>query len=113
MTEPAASVFTQAPADESAACDGAPRINGPFPALLRGVNARGEQFVSETELDDLSAVDFKLRLREPLEQGAKLFAVVRLYKALVAIQGIVLKAEPMEDGLSCLRVSILRNRFLS
>jgi hypothetical protein len=108
------SVFTQAVAVGNAIeCEGAPRIYGPFPALLRGTDARGEQFQSEAELDDLSAADFNLRLRQPLEEGAKLFAVVRLHKAIVALRGIVLKAEPHGDGLWSLSVAIVHSRFLS
>jgi len=93
--------------------DGAPRIYGPFPALLRGMNTRGEQFVSETELEDLSAADFHLSFCEPLAKGTKLFAVAQLHKALVALHGVVLSREPQEDGRCRLHVSIVQSRFLS
>ncbi len=97
----------------SAKFDDAPRIYGPFSAFIRGTNVYGEQFGSQTALDDLSAMDFSLRLRQPVEMGAKLFAVARLHKALVAIRGRVLKAEPQEDGRWWLSVAIIHNRFLS
>ncbi|MDT5293969.1 MAG: hypothetical protein QOJ76_849 [Acidobacteriota bacterium] len=113
MSQQPKAIFTQAVAVIDAVSDDAPRIYGPFAALVRGTNARGERFESETELDDLSAADFNLRLRQPLERGARLFAVVRLCKALVAMHGVVLRAEPKGDGSRRLSVAIIHNRFLS
>jgi hypothetical protein len=114
MPEQFSSVLTRAVVEQNAQCDGAPRIYGPFPARVRGRDARGQQFESEAAVDDLSAADFNLRLRQQMEQGARLFTVARLHKALVAMRGIVLKAEPTADGLLwSLSIRIVHNRFLS
>ena len=114
MSEQFSSVFTQAVVEQNAESDGAPRIYGPFAARVRGRDARGQQFESEAVVDDLSAADFNLRLLQQMEHGARLFTVVRLHKALVAMRGIVLKTEPAADGLSwSLSVRIVHNRFLS
>ncbi|HVG33295.1 MAG TPA: hypothetical protein VM911_09450 [Pyrinomonadaceae bacterium] len=114
MPEQCSSVFTLAVVEHNAQSDCAPRIYGPFAARVRGRDARGEQFESEAAVDDLSAADFNLRLRRQMEQGARLFTVARLHKALVAMRGIVLKAEPTADGLLwALSVQIVHNRFLS
>jgi hypothetical protein len=114
MPEQFSSVSTRAVVEQCAEGDGAPRIYGPFAARVRGRDARGQQFESEAAVDDLSAADFNLRLLQQMEQGARLFTVARLHKALVAMRGIILKAEPTPDGLLwSLSVRIVHNRFLS
>ena len=112
MPEQFESIFSLRAVAENAD-DGAPRIYGPFPALLRGTNARGEQFVTETELDDLSAADFHLRFCEPLAKGSRMFVVAQLHKALVAIHGVVQSVEPQQDGVCRLSVSINQSQFLT
>src|SRR3954466_15394546 len=100
MPERFATIFTSsATLPESAGGDSAPRICGPFAAIVRGRNASGEDFETETELDDLSASDCNLRLRHQLEQRTRLFVVARLHKPLVAMHCIVLKTEQQESGL--------------
>lgn len=91
----------------------APRISGPFAALVRGRDAQGNRFEVETELDDLSASDCNLRLQQEVPEGGKLLIVARLHKALVAMHSVVLKREQMEDGLWCLSLGIINNRFLT
>lgn len=114
MPEESEVISTQTVIEPGTEFEGVPRIYGPFTALVRGVNAHGDRFECETALDDLSAVDCNLRLAEPMKTGAKLFVVTRLHKARVAIHVLVLKAEPSEeDGLWCLSVAIIHNRFLS
>jgi hypothetical protein len=114
MPEESAALFTPAVTERGAQFEGAPRIYGPFSALVRGVNARGERFECETTLDDLSAADCNLRLAEPVPKDAKLFVVTRLYKALVAMHVLVIRAEQQEEsGLWCLSLAIIHNRFLS
>jgi hypothetical protein len=113
MSERLESVFMRAVSETTAEYDALPRICGPFPALVRGRNALGKQFESETTVDDLSALDLNLRLRQPVQADARLFAVVRLHRTLVAMHGIVLRAEPLGDGLWRFSIAIVHNRFLS
>lgn len=113
MPEQFRSVFTAGDALKGAQCESEPRIVGPFAALVRGTNARGEHFQIETELDDLSAADCNLRLRQHVKNGAMIFVVARLHKALVAMHSIVLKAEPQEAGQWCLSLGIIHHRFLA
>jgi len=114
MPEESKASFTPAVTDGVAQFDAVPRIYGPFTATVRGTNALGERFECETALDDLSASDCNLRMSEPIQAGAKLFLVTRLHKARVAMHVLVLKSELMEeDGLWCLSVEIIHNRFLS
>src|SRR5215212_5910441 len=112
MPDQLATIFTSASLAESAECDRAPRICGPFAAVVRGTNSRGEHFETATALVDTSAYDCNLRLRQQLEERTKLFVVARLHKALVAMRCVVLKAEPLADGLWCLSLEIIHNRFL-
>lgn len=107
MSEQSRTVFNTPFAED------APRITGPFAALVRGTDAQGQPFEVETELDDLSASDCNLRLRQEVSEGALLFVVARLHKALVAMHGVVLKSEQTEDGLWCLGLGIVNNRFLA
>ena len=90
-----------------------PRIYGPFPALLKGVDALGHQLEGETVLDDLSATDFTLRLGQPVDVGAELLVVIRLHGALVAVRSVISKVEQQAEGPSVVRASIVHSRFLS
>lgn len=91
----------------------APRIRGPFPARVRGVDARGARFRGEAALDELSAGDFTMRLPHATAAGRRLFVVIRLCRALVALRGVVLSSEPEPRGGFSLNVSVTRYRFLS
>jgi hypothetical protein len=91
----------------------APRIHGPFPARVRGVDARGARFRAEVALDELSAGDFRVRLPHATAAGRRLLVVIRLCRALVALRGVVLSTEPEPRGGFSLNVSVTRYRFLS
>jgi hypothetical protein len=91
---------------------GEPRIYGPFAAVVKGVDARGERFKVSAVLDTLTASDFCLRLRRLVSAGERLFVVVRIHKATVLLRGRVSQADPEEDGGCNLEVSISRSRFL-
>jgi hypothetical protein len=89
-----------------------PRIAGPFPAKVRGVDVRGEGFELEVVLDDLSANDFNLRLSRHVAPGSKLFVLVRIYEATLALRGLVQRIEPRTDGISDFTVAINGYRFV-
>ena len=97
-----------------------PRIYEPFPAKVRGVDTNGEPFRIETVIDNLSTGGVYLRLAQPVEQGAKLFIMIRLSTAKsdempaprVAARGVVLRAEPQPDGVYGLAIAFTRHRFL-
>ena len=96
------------------------RIELPFPATVRGVDADGERFTLDTVLDNLSAGGLYLRLARPVRRGMKLFIVVRLSTcrdpevpaARVALQGVVLRTEPQPDGRCGVVVAFQHHRFL-
>ena len=97
-----------------------PRIQNPFPATVRGVNARGEAFETDTVLDNLSASGLHLFLLQRVKQGAKVFIVIQFStdptvketRARVAIRGDVLRAERESSGACGIAVSFTGHRFL-
>ena len=97
---------------------GKARIYSSFPALVRGMNARGEWFDTNTTLENLSVGGAYMRMPEPIEKGAALFFVVQIFQnearapANVAARGIVLRVEPGPENTSGCAIRILRHRFL-
>ncbi|SRR2546426_887441 len=97
-----------------------PRLSEPFPVLVRGVDAGGEAFESNTVLDDFSAGGLYVRLRWRVEPGARLFAVVRIAFALdptvagpcVAVHGRVGRVERQLEGRWGVGVEFTHHRFL-
>jgi len=96
------------------------RIELPFPATVRGVDATGERFTVDTVLDSLSAHELCLRLARSVGPGARLFIVVRLSidragverTARVAMHGVVKDVDLEADGGCDLVVTFDRHRFL-
>ena len=97
-----------------------PRIQNPFPATVRGVNASGEAFETDTVLDDLGAGGLHLSLPSRVEQGTKLFIVVQFWtgptiketRPRVALRGEVLRAERESSGACGIAVAFTSHRFL-
>lgn len=95
------------------------RIPGPFPAVVRGVDGRGEAFETDTVLDNLSAGGLYFRLIPRVEQGAKVFVVVQLSMApseeatrsRLAVLGVTLRVEPQPSGAWGTAVAFTRHRF--
>ena len=93
------------------------RVDLPFPATVRGIDATGERFTLNTQLDNLSACGLYLRLQRPVEPGAHLLLVVRLSTVphagpRVALRGTVLRTEAYDDGRCGVAVAFDRHRFL-
>jgi hypothetical protein len=88
------------------------RIYGPFPALVRGVEANGQRFTINAELKHLSPTDFYLCLDRQVETFARLLAITKIFTVAVALRGTVLHVEPQQDALYGLTVAITRHRFL-
>jgi hypothetical protein len=89
-----------------------PRIEGPFPARVKGSNASGQRFIADTVIENLSAHDFCVRLEERIEPSARLFVAARLDKSVVALRGKVLQAISRADGTWDITVLITRYRFV-
>ena len=96
------------------------RIYEPFTVRVRGRDEIGEKYEMDTVLDNLGPGGLYLRLARNVEEGAKLFFLVRLspsqdravFAPLVAIHGEVLRAEPQTDGRCGVAVRFSRRRFV-
>ena len=97
-----------------------PRLLGPLPCLIRGVDTGGEAFEAETALDDMTAAGLRLRLGRRVQTGATVFIVARLTRSRrqgvraprVALLCAVLRCEPCPDGTFSVGAATLRHRFL-
>jgi len=97
-----------------------PRIYDPFPTTVRGIDADGEAFESETVLDNFGAGGLYLRLPRRVEPGAKLDFVIRLSPipgkdvdaARVVMHGVVLRADPRPCDICGVAVGSINYRFL-
>ncbi len=82
------------------------RIQDEIPARVRGVDARGNSFDLEAELENLSACGLYLRLRCRTNCSAPLFTSFRLPASpgtdrlgtLWQTQGVIRRVEPQADG---------------
>lgn len=95
------------------------RVDWPFPALVRGTTGTGDRFTVTATLENLSACGLYLRLRQPIEPGAALFAVVQLALSAgqasapsVAVRGTVARVDAPLDGRYGVAVAFHRHRFL-
>lgn len=95
-----------------------PRIYQTFHARVYGSNACGKEFEAKAVLGNISASGLYLRLPQHVEQGAKLGIVVRPATAndapapWVAVNGVVLRAEPQPDGVCGLGISLHNTDFI-
>jgi hypothetical protein len=97
-----------------------PRIYDPFPTIVRGVDAEGEAFESETVLDNFCAGGLYLRLARRVERGAELDFVIRLSPtptngvgaARVLMHGVVLRAESRPCDTCGVAVGSMNYHFL-
>src|SRR4051812_47365866 len=79
----------------------APRIETPFPALVRSVDVDDQLFEEHTVLDNFSSCGLNLRLGWRVQQGSRLFVLIRLSvapdldasAAYIALHGLVLRTE--------------------
>lgn len=112
IVEHAATPPVAPPAADAAACD-EPRIHGPFPARVRGLDARGVRFKISTQLEDISAGHCHVRLDRDARRGGTLFITTQINQAVVTLRGTVLGVSPRPDGSSCASVKIVRHRFVT
>ncbi len=101
-------------------CRGAARIEFPFPATVRGVDASGARFVCATVVDSLSACGLDVRLQHPVALGTRLLAVIRLSATMdddvaapyIAVRGRVVRTESCVDGRCGVAMTFTHRRFL-
>lgn len=97
-----------------------PRLQGPFPSLVRGRDASGEAFEAEAVLDEISAGGLRLRLARRVWPGAPVFVVASLKLSpgsaasapRVALRCAVVRSQRLRDGSYLVAAAVLRHRFL-
>jgi c-di-GMP-binding flagellar brake protein YcgR len=115
ITSPAAEPALPAHAERRRAL----RVDLPFAAIVRGMDATNDRFTEHATLDNLSACGLYLRLRRPVEPGGNLFLVVRLAitdeqapAARIALRGTVVRSESLMDGRCGVAIAFDQHRFL-
>src|SRR5262245_2956767 len=92
-----------------------PRIEVPFPALVRGVDVDAQAFETHTVLDNLNSYGLYLRLVQQVALGMRLFVVIRLSVApnanCIALRGVVLRMEP-RTGAFGVALGFTHHRFI-
>lgn len=92
-----------------------PRIEVPFPALVRGVDVYAQAFETHTVLDNLNSHGLYLRLVQQVAAGMRLFVVIRLSVApnanCIALRGVVLRIEP-RPGAFGIAIRFTHHRFI-
>ncbi len=90
-----------------------PRIEGSFPASVRGTAICGESFELQTQLDNLSVSGLHVCLQQPVAVASTFFAIIRLARLEVKARGVVRRVELRPDGSFALGVSIDSYRVFS
>jgi PilZ domain len=92
-----------------------PRIEIPFPALVRGVDVEDQAFEAHTVLDNLSSHGLYLRLAQRVFSGMRLFVLIRLSVTpnanCIAVHGVVLRTEP-RAGVLGTAIRFTHHRFI-
>ena len=96
------------------------RIQTPFPAAVRGVDANRESFEINTVIDNFSANGLYLRLAQRVEEGVKMVITAHLSTSpngkssgpVVLLRSKVLRVEPKPGGVYGLALAIMHRRFL-
>jgi hypothetical protein len=97
-----------------------PRIQTPFPATVRSVEANDEPFEEQTILDNLSSCGLYLRLARRVRQGIRLFIRIRFSispnadasVAWIELHGMVLRTEPRPGGIFGTAIRLTHQRFI-
>ncbi len=98
----------------------APRIETPFPAAVRSVDVDDQPFEEYAVLDNLSSGGLYLRLARRVQQGVRLFMLIRLSSARdadgapagIAVHGAALRVEPRPGGIFGTAISLAHHRFI-
>jgi hypothetical protein len=98
-----------------------PRIETPFPAVVRSVDIDDLPFEEHTVLDNLSGGGLYLRLTRQVQPGIQLFVLFQLSIdrdlnstiAGIALHGVALRVELRPGGIFGTAISLAHHRFIS
>jgi PilZ domain-containing protein len=96
---------------------GRPRIEQPFSATVRGVDATGERLDIDAVLDNMSTGGLYVRIPRPIEPGTRLTFGIRVWVpgalepgARIAARGVVKRVNATPRGEYGLAVEFTRHR---
>jgi hypothetical protein len=97
-----------------------PRIETPFPAAIRSVDVDAQRFEEYAVLDNFSSGGLYLRLARRVQQGIRLFVLIRLsiapdddsLTACIALHGVALRVEPRPGGVFGTAIHLAHYRFI-
>jgi hypothetical protein len=97
-----------------------PRIETPFRAAVRSVDVDDHRFEEHTVLDNFSSSGLYLRLSRRVQQGIRLFVVIRLSAipntdgsaACIALLGLALRTESRPGGVFGTAIRLTNHRFI-
>jgi hypothetical protein len=97
----------------------APRIEIPFPAIVRGVDVDSQAFEAHTVLDDMSALGLSMRLFYHVAPCARLFVLIDLLQAAtgkspaarIALRATVVRVQSVSGGAFDVAAAITNYRF--
>lgn len=92
-------------------------LPGPFAARVRGRSELGKRFEMQCVVENLSADYLFLGLecgedKQLVQTHAKLLIVTGIYRARVALRGVVLGVEQVSEARTRLEIEIRSHRFL-
>jgi hypothetical protein len=96
------------------------RIQTPFPAIVRSVEANDQLFEEHTILDNLGSCGLSLRLARQFQQGIRLVVLLRFSVspnadasvAWIELHGMVLRTEPWPGGIFGTAIRLTHRRFI-
>jgi hypothetical protein len=99
----------------------APRIETPFPVIVRSAAVDGQLFEEYTMLDNLSSSGLYLRLARRVQQSSRVFALIRLSAApdadasvaCIALHGLVMRTESLPGGVYGTAIRLTHHRFIN
>ncbi len=94
-----------------------PRINVPFPTRAWGVDAQGQAFEVDCELDNMSSRGLYLRMPWKMNSGDELSLAIKFVNGLdsgatALLRGLILRDEPQADGRHGIAVAVKEHHFI-
>lgn len=91
----------------------APRVGGPFPAVVLDLADCEQTLGVQATLDDIGAGGFLMRSAQRFEAGEKLLVVTKVSEAVVVLRGAVTRVDELEGGAYGVAVEIEKHQIFS
>ena len=91
----------------------APRISGPFPAVVLELADCEQTLGVQTTLDNIGADGFLMRSSQRFETGEKLLVVTKVSQAVVVLRVAVTRVDELEGGAYGVAVAVEKHQMFS